>query len=135
MRRRIWKSPPFPADFPMMVPPPSERASAEALENIHPFADDNGRTGRQILNMMLMQAGYEPIAIRHDAGSTYAGRLEQWQAYGDPVPLACMVADCVVREQCRSGRSCPISAAGIPSPDTPEVYVNSVFTHCSRIIP
>lgn len=34
-----------------------------------------------------------------------------------------------------SGRSCPISAAGIPSPDTPEVYVNSVFTHCSRIIP
>jgi len=67
--------------------PPSERASAEALENIHPFADDNGRTGRQILNMMLMQAGYEPIAIRHDAGSTYAGRLEQWQAYGDPVPL------------------------------------------------
>lgn len=49
--------------------------------------------------MMLMQAGYEPIAIRHDAGSTYAGRLEQWQAYGNPVPLACMVADCVVREQ------------------------------------
>lgn len=85
MRRRIWKSPPFPADFPMMVPP-SERASAEALENIHPFADNNGRTGRQILNMMLMQAGYEPIAIRHDAGSTYAGRLEQWQAYGNPVP-------------------------------------------------
>ena len=84
--------------------PPSERASAEALENIHPFADDNGRTGRQILNMMLMQAGYEPIAIRHDAGSTYAGRLEQWQAYGDPVPLACMVADCVVREQCRIGK-------------------------------
>lgn len=57
-----------------MMVPPSERASAEALENIHPFADDNGRTGRQILNMMLMQAGYEPIAIRHDAGSTYAGR-------------------------------------------------------------
>ena len=78
-----------------MMVPPSERASAEALENIHPFADDNGRTGRQILNMMLMQAGYEPIAIRHDAGSTYTGRLEQWQAYGNPVPLACMVADCV----------------------------------------
>ncbi|WP_065436267.1 hypothetical protein [Bifidobacterium longum] len=54
--------------------------------------------------MMLMQAGYEPIAIRHDAGSTYAGQLEQWQAYGDPVPLACMVADCVVREQCRIGK-------------------------------
>lgn len=54
--------------------------------------------------MMLMQAGDEPIAIRHDAGSTYAGLLEQWQAYGNPVPLACMVADCVVREQCRIGK-------------------------------
>ncbi|MFR0619918.1 Fic family protein [Bifidobacterium thermophilum] len=74
------------------------------FENIHPFADGNGRTGRQILNMMLMQAGYEPIAIKHDAGRTYAELLEQWQAYGDPVPLACMVADCVVREQDRIGK-------------------------------
>lgn len=74
--------------------------TAHFLLNRH----NNGRTGRQILNMMLMQAGYEPIAIRHDAGSTYAGRLEQWQAYGNPVPLACMVADCVVREQCRIGK-------------------------------
>lgn len=134
MRRRIWKSPPFPADFPMMVPP-SERASAEALENIHPFADNNGRTGRQILNMMLMQAGYEPIAIRHDAGSTYAGRLEQWQAYGNPVPWRAWSRTAWSGNSAGSGRSCPISAAGIPSPDTPEVYVNSVFTHCSRIIP
>lgn len=74
------------------------------FENIHPFVDGNGRTGRQILNMMLMQAGYEPIAIRHDAGSTYAGRLEQWQVYDNPVPLACMVADYVVREQDRIGK-------------------------------
>ena len=54
--------------------------------------------------MMLMQAGYEPIAIKHDAGSTYAGRLEQWQAYGDPAPLARMVAGYVVREQDRIGK-------------------------------
>ncbi|WP_371818272.1 hypothetical protein [Bifidobacterium longum] len=85
--------------------------------------------------MMLMQAGYEPIAIRHDAGSTYAGRLEQWQAYGNPVPLACMVADCVVWEQDRIGKIVSDIRRGHPSPDTPEVYVNSVFTHCSRIIP
>ncbi len=74
------------------------------FENIHPFADGNGRTGRQILNMMLMQAGYEPIAIKHHAGSTYAGRLEQWQAYGNPAPLARMVAGYVVREQDRIGK-------------------------------
>jgi len=74
------------------------------FENIHPFADSNGRTGRQILNMMLMQAGYEPIAIKHDAGRTYVGRLKQWQAYGDPVPLVRMIANCVVREQDHIGK-------------------------------
>lgn len=73
------------------------------FENIHPFADGNGRTGRQILNMMLMQAGYEPIAIRHDAGSTYVGRLEQWQAYDNPAPLLGTVANCVAQEQDRIG--------------------------------
>lgn len=73
------------------------------FENIHPFADGNGRTGRQILNMMLMQAGYEPIVIKHDAGRTYVGRLEQWQAYDNPAPLLGTVANCVVREQDRIG--------------------------------
>ncbi len=74
------------------------------FENIHPFADGNGRTGRQILNMMLMQAGYEPIVIKHDTGRIYVEQLEQWQAYDNPAPLTCMIANCVVREQDRIGK-------------------------------
>lgn len=73
------------------------------FENIHPFADGNGRTGRQILNIMLMQAGYEPIVIKHDTGRIYVEQLEQWQAYDNPAPLTCMIANCVVREQDRIG--------------------------------
>lgn len=73
------------------------------FENIHPFADGNGRTGRQILNIMLMQAGYEPIVIKHDTGRIYVEQLEQWQAYDNPAPLTCMIANCVAREQDRIG--------------------------------
>jgi len=33
------------------------------FEQIHPFPDGNGRTGRMILNQQLLNAGYLPITI------------------------------------------------------------------------
>jgi len=33
------------------------------FENIHPFSDGNGRTGRVIMNYLLGQAGYPPLII------------------------------------------------------------------------
>ena len=46
---------------------PIERAALFHLkfEGIHPFVDGNGRTGRLILNLMLMQAGYTPINVKY----------------------------------------------------------------------
>ena len=46
---------------------PIERAALFHLkfEGIHPFVDGNGRTGRLILNLMLMQAGYPPINVKY----------------------------------------------------------------------
>lgn len=69
------------------------------FENIHPFMDGNGRTGRQLLNFMLLRAGYRPIAIKHDAGRSYARSLEAWQVDGDPMPFCSTVCDCVEQEE------------------------------------
>ena len=68
------------------------------FENIHPFMDGNGRTGRQLLNFMLLKSGYRPVAIRHDAGRDYARSLEAWQVDGDPSRFCFMSFDCVEQE-------------------------------------
>lgn len=52
------------------------------FENIHPFMDGNGRTGRQLLNFMLLKHGYRPVAIKYDARRDYAAvwRPGRWTA-------------------------------------------------------
>ena len=48
-----------------------------AFETIHPFIDGNGRTGRLILNLELMKAGYPPIDIK------FTDRMRYYDAFED----------------------------------------------------
>lgn len=68
------------------------------FENIHPFADGNGRVGRIIMNFMLQQAGYPPIAIKAAGRADYLQAMEDWQVRDNPVPLISLVAEQVVEE-------------------------------------
>lgn len=52
------------------------------FEDIHPFQDGNGRTGRIILNHMLMSQGLPVIALKTDSANTkaYYGAISRFAA-------------------------------------------------------
>lgn len=63
---------------------PIERAAQAhaGFEAVHPFLDGNGRTGRLLLNWMLLRAGYPPAILLVEERSRYMQAL----AYATPPP-------------------------------------------------
>ena len=50
------------------------------FENIHPFADGNGRTGRLLMNYFLVLHNHPPIVIHEEDRREYFEALEAWDA-------------------------------------------------------
>ena len=65
-----------------------------AFERIHPFLDGNGRTGRLLMNLLLVRLGYPPAVIYTRDRNRYLGALRKADS-GDPGPLGELIARAV----------------------------------------
>lgn len=83
---------PSPAEIPALMgdfaawlatATPSPQTAFDAhrrLVDIHPFNDGNGRTARLLMNLILIRAGYPPIAVRPEDRPAYIQALQVAQA-------------------------------------------------------
>lgn len=65
------------------------------FEQIHPFLDGNGRTGRLVLNLILVRLGYPPVVIYKRERSKYLAALRNADG-GLISPLGMMLARAVL---------------------------------------
>jgi Fic family protein len=65
------------------------------FEQVHPFLDGNGRTGRLLLNLMLVRLGYAPIIIYKRDRTRYLEALRSADG-GDLGPLGELLARAVL---------------------------------------
>lgn len=66
-----------------------------SFERIHPFIDGNGRTGRLLLNLILVRLGFPPAIIFKTNRNRYLNALDKADK-GDAGPLAELLARSVI---------------------------------------
>ncbi len=67
------------------------------LENIHPFADGNGRTGRLVMNYFLVLHSHPPIIIHEEDRKVYYTALEAWDNAQQLEPLITFLKEQTVK--------------------------------------
>jgi len=66
-----------------------------AFEGIHPFIDGNGRTGRLLVNLELMKAGFPPIDIKFKDRIAYYNAFDEFHVNHNLTPMEKLFAEYV----------------------------------------
>ncbi|MEG4288883.1 Fic family protein [Microcoleus sp. C2C3] len=62
--------------------------------SIHPFRDGNGRTGRLLMNLLLLRAGYPIVIISNQVRAAYLDAIAEAQQHGSGIhPLLDLIVD------------------------------------------
>jgi Fic family protein len=73
--------------------PETAFAAHARLVAIHPFSDGNGRSGRLLKNLLLMQTGYPPVVIGPEQRAAYIDALQALQLGHDEQPYRRFMAE------------------------------------------
>jgi len=61
------------------------------FESVHPFIDGNGRVGRLLLNLQLMQAGWPPLKFKLENRAEYIRCFDDYHRSGKPTMLVKLI--------------------------------------------